>query len=233
MDDVATKLGVPRPTRYVEMAYVAGLKDEALAGYLKGNGLGWIVELRALVESLEPVRLRRRPWPVGRKPYHPLSLLGLCVYGLLQEVRCPRALRDLAVRDVGAWYMGRGIRPSTEKLRQFLKQTQLVMPGEFFTESNARLRMRVAELLGEKLLAGGCHMDGSVVEAAASRHTTMRLGKVLALQQELQTRMEEHYTPAAEALFFEGEKSGAVAGAPDRGLPAGPRRRVAGEHRTL
>jgi hypothetical protein len=194
--------------RYVQPPYPFGLSDEQLAAYLRAHGLEWVVVLRRLVWEFDPLQLRRAPYPVGRKPFHPLSLLGLLLYGVLKRVRSPRALQKLAASDLCAWYICHGLQPSAAKLEHFLKQTRPAMESPFFVSATQRLLCALESALGRRLEPGVGSLDGTVIEAATSRHRTLALREALALRERLQAGLREQSSPSAEALFFPGAKPG-------------------------
>lgn len=211
--------------RYVVPSYVLGLSDELLEPYLEQRGLGWIVLLRQLLWSLDPLELRAAPLPAGRKPFHPLSLLGLVLYALLKRVQTPKAIAALATQDVGALYMTRGLQPSTAKVEHFLRQMQERLPSSLFLHVTRQL----LETLDLRLQQNGtsddvptpvasvCALDGTVVASSATRRQTLNLQQATELQRELKQRLEETFKSSDETLFFEaGARAGGAQGARHR-----------------
>ncbi|MGD0949418.1 MAG: transposase [Candidatus Binatia bacterium] len=99
----------------------------------------------------------------GRAPYHPRTMLGLIIYGTLKRKSTLRELEELAVADVGAWWICGGEQPDHSTMGNFLVRHQQQISRELF------IRL-VHDLAGRKgihnsVVAG----DGTVIEAAASR----------------------------------------------------------------
>lgn len=74
---------------------------QRLDAYLQSHALGWVVELRRIVEGLDYTPLLVAYTGTGRPPFHPRTLLGLVVYGILRRAWALRELEELAVRDEG------------------------------------------------------------------------------------------------------------------------------------
>lgn len=136
--------------------------------FLRSNGLGWVVRLRSELEKLDYTELETAYLGGGRKPYHPRTLLGLIVYGILNRAWSLRELEDLATRDIGAWWICGGKRPDHSTIGEFVVRHRAVLTEEFFATVVRDLVRRLQIAPG--VVAG----DGTVVEAAASRYATLR-----------------------------------------------------------
>lgn len=150
--------------------------DRKLDEYLVQAGLGWVVELAKLVakSDLEPFRSKYEG--VGRRPHHPHAMVGLFVYGALHGKTSLRELEQLAVVDVGAWWICAGHQPDHSAIGRFLQRHREHLSDDFFVEVTKTLLQR------EKIQRGTVATDGTVIEAAASRLKMMRAE---ALQTEL------------------------------------------------
>src|SRR5258707_8357952 len=80
------------------------LANESLRSYLAGNGQGWVLRLRGVLEQLDYEVLTQSYSSAGRKAIHPRVMLGLILYGMLQRQWSLRELQSLAQRDLGAWW---------------------------------------------------------------------------------------------------------------------------------
>lgn len=155
-------------TRFLDdSAHHLRLGAERLDEYLTARGLKWVVDLRRELERVDYTGLLVRYESSGRKPYHPRTILGLIIYGMLCRQWSLRDLEDLAVRDVGAWWICGGRQPDHSTIGDFFERHREVLSEEFFVAL-------VKDLVGRvKLPAGVVAGDGTVVEAAASHHRAL------------------------------------------------------------
>jgi transposase len=141
---------------------------QRLDEYLQTHELGWVVQLRRLLERLDYSSLLVAYTGSGRPPFHPRTLLGLVVYGVLRRLWALRELEELAVRDVGAWWITGGHQPDHSTVGAFIERHSAVLTEEFFI---ALVQWLVRQLhVAPGVVAG----DGTVIEAAASHYRTLR-----------------------------------------------------------
>jgi len=150
---------------------------QRLDAYLREVGLGWVLRLAGLLRELDLSALIGRYQPSGRKAFHPRTLLGLIVYGIVNRQWSLRELEGLARRDVGAWWMCGGHQPDHSTIGKFIVLHSEVLTDEFFVTLVKHLVARMR--LGPTLTAG----DGTIIDAAACR---FRLLRVEAAQQAAQ-----------------------------------------------
>jgi transposase len=129
--------------------------------------LGWVVRLREELQAVDFSDLETNYIGVGRAPYHPRMMMGLIIYGTLKRKSTLRELEELAVVDVGAWWICGGQQPDHSTIGNFLVRHQQQISRALF------IRL-VHDLAGRKgiknsVVAG----DGTVIEAAASRFTML------------------------------------------------------------
>jgi transposase len=155
--------------RFVDDApYQLRLGAQRVDEYLEAHGLGWVVRLRALLAAVDYGDLVVAYAGTGRPPFHPRTLLGLIVYGIMRRAWSLRELEELAVRDLGAWWITGGHQPDHSTLGEFIARHQAVLTEEFFTTLVQQLVRRLQVAPG--VVAG----DGTVIEAVASRYGTLR-----------------------------------------------------------
>jgi transposase len=136
--------------------------------YLGRNGQRWVVRLREEMERVDYTSLEVNYLGGGRPPFHPRTLLGLIVYAVLKRSWSLREIEDLALMDIGAWWMTGGHQPDHSTLGEFLNRHAQVLSEEFLVSLVQQLARRAG--LGKGLVAG----DGTVLEAAASRLSTLK-----------------------------------------------------------
>jgi transposase len=137
--------------------------SQRLNDYLREAGLGWVLRLGALLAEVDLSALSSRYRTSGRKAFHPRTLLGLIVYGILNRQWSLRELEGLARRDVGAWWLCGGHQPDHSTIGKFIVLHGEVLTEEFFVDLVKHLAARLK--LGPALTAG----DGTLIDAAASR----------------------------------------------------------------
>lgn len=144
-----------------EHLFVGPLRLDA---YLKSRGMGWVVRLRSELARVDYAPLVASYPGTGRHPFHPRTLLGLIVYGILNGQWSLRALENLAARDVGAWWICGGHQPDHSTIGDFITRHSATLTQEF-------VRALIKDLVGRmRLQPGVVAGDGTVVEAAASHY---------------------------------------------------------------
>jgi transposase len=158
--------------------------SERVDAYLNSRGLGWVVKLRKELEHIDFSILERNYLGGGRPPYHPHIVMGLIVYGVLKGKHSLRELEELAVVDVGAWWICGGLQPDHSTIGDFLERHRAEITRDYFTEL-------VKDLAGRKAIKPGVVAgDGTVIEASASRFEL--------LSREAAERVAEKAVAAAE-----------------------------------
>jgi len=137
--------------------------DQRLDQVLRANGMGWVVELRQLVGSLDCGLLTAKYSPRGRRALHPRTVLGLIVYGLCVKQVALRELEQLSVANIGAWWICGGRRLDHSTIGKFVQLHADALGQEFVTALAAWVVQRL------RLRPGVASIDGTVVESAASR----------------------------------------------------------------
>src|SRR5215831_14348882 len=122
---------------------------QRLDAYLREVGLGWVLRLAALLRELDLSALIGRYQPTGRKAFHPRTLLGLIVYGIVNRQWSLRELEGLARRDVGAWWLCGDHQPDHSTIGKFIVLHSEVLTDEFFVTLVKHLvaRMRLGRRL--------------------------------------------------------------------------------------
>ena len=156
--------------------------DQRLEFYLKDNGFGYVVELVALLKAFDFSSFFKFYNSTGRHAIHPRIMLGLIVYGILNNDWSLRQLETLARINVGAWLVCGGLQPDHSTIGKFLVQHAELLTEEFFI---AFTQMIVKRLKLKSHVAAG---DGTVIEAASSR---FRVLKAQAAQQVAKEAEEE------------------------------------------
>ncbi len=176
------------------------LGEQRLDRYLEQQGLGWVLWLREVLQSLDYEQLCARYSGRGRRPYHPRTLVSLIVYGVLLGQSSLRAIEALARRDVGAWWLCGGQQPDHSTIGDFIRCNAEVLSAQFSTGTVGKLVQRFELKAG--LVAG----DGTVIEAAVSRWGVLRVEALREQQEQAQEAAEQ--SVQEEGLAARAEKLG-------------------------
>jgi transposase len=177
--------------------------NERVDEYLTARGLGWVVRLREELQAVDFSDLETNYIGVGRAPYHPRMMMGLIIYGTLKRKSTLRELEELAVADVGAWWICGGQQPDHSTIGNFLVRHQQHISRELF------IRL-VHDLAGRKgiknsVVAG----DGTVIEAAASRFTM--LSQEAAEQAAAEAKKAADQRPDDQGLAYTAQQAEEIA----------------------
>ena len=176
---------------------------EDLRGFLESRGETAAIQIRELVRGLELKGFHQKPPKAGRRPYHPASMLGLILFGILEGRHSLRQLETMARTDIRCWWISGGIHPDHSVIGRFIQHHGEQLSEEFFVE----LTQRVLELTG----AGGGDLsgDGTVVQAAGSRYRRLTKEAAEVAEQEAQEASDQ--APADEELKRRAEQAHGVA----------------------
>jgi transposase len=158
------------------------VQEEPLAQYLLERGMSLPVNLRAVLETLDYSAFTRAYSREGRKALHPRTQLGLIVYGMLKRQWSLRELEALAKCDAGAWLVCGGHQPDHSTMGKFIQLHSEILSEEFFADLVKQLAHQL------NLRTGVAAVDGTVIEAAASRFGLLRAEAARAAAEQAQRR---------------------------------------------
>jgi transposase len=153
----------------------------------------------------------------GTRPYAPRMLTALLVYGYCVGVRSSRRIEAATWRDVAFRVIAGGEHPDHSVISEFRRVHLSVLGGLFVTT------VRLAQRAGLVRL-GQVALDGTKVQANASKHKAMSHGRMLKTEAELRVEIERMLAEAEQA----DREEDAIHGVGRRGdeLPAELRRRT-------
>lgn len=155
--------GVAEERRYVDPDPSGILfGNEDLGSYLEKRGEKRTIALRKLLRGLKLEGLHKKPPASGRPPYHPASMVGLILLGLLEGKSSLRQLETLARTDVRACWISGGIQPDHSVIGRFIQEHREELSEGFFVELTRQVLQQSRSWGGD--LAG----DGTVIQAAGS-----------------------------------------------------------------
>ncbi len=182
--------------------------NESLRAFLDNSGLGWVIRLRSLLESSDMTPFVSAYKPTGRRPFHPVMMLGLIVYGVLQRQWSLRELEMLSKRDVGAWWLCGGRHPDHSTLGRFVSKHADVLTEEYFVSLTAMIVKKL------NLSAGVVAGDGTVIESAADAYQTIK--EDAAKQAAQEARKESDAKPEDAAVRRQADNAEAIADAVEK-----------------
>jgi transposase len=128
----------------------------------------------------------------GSKAYHPATLLAILVYGYATGIFSSRKLERATYDSVAFRYIAAGSHPDHDSLATFRRR---------FLDELSDLFLQVLEMAKEmKLLKlGNVCLDGTKIEANASRHSALSHGHIEKLEAQLKAEVQELFTLAEQA----------------------------------
>jgi transposase len=149
----------------------------------------FIVEV---VDSLDLSKLTRQYAGRGSKAYHPATLLAILVYGYATGIFSSRRLERATYDSVAFRYIAAGSHPDHDSLATFRRR---------FLDELSDLFVQVLEMAQEmKLLKlGNVCLDGTKIQANASRHSALSHGHIEKLEAQLKAEVQELFALAEQA----------------------------------
>jgi transposase len=141
----------------------------------------------------------------GQAGYHPLLLTRLLLYGYCVGVASSRALERKTYEDVAFRYLAADQHPDHDTIANFRKQ-HLATLGELFVQA-----LQLCQKAGLVKL-GHVAIDGTKMQAHASKHKAMSYGRMGEAEQKLQAevaallRHAEEVDEAEERQYGKGQR---------------------------
>src|SRR6266852_2773159 len=133
-----------------------------------------------------------RPDGRGQAGYHPLLMTRLLLYGYCVGVASSRAIERKSYEDVAFRYLAADQNPDHDTIANFRKQ-HLARLGELFVQA-----LQLCQKAGLVKL-GHVAIDGTKIQANASKHKAMSYGRMGEAEQKLQAEVEALLRHAEEA----------------------------------
>jgi transposase len=137
-----------------------------------------------IIDELDLSSLTRQYAGRGSKAHHPATLLSILVYGYSTGVFSSRKLEMATYDSVAFRYIAAGTHPDHDTLATFRRR---------FIDELAGLFVQVLEMAREmKLLKmGTVCLDGTKIQANASRHSALSHGHIVKLEEQLKGEVQE------------------------------------------
>jgi transposase len=121
---------------------------------------------------------------MGQRPYHPLMLLRLLMWGLANRVVSTRRIEVLEHRDVSFIYLAGGQRPDYRTLARFRRESAPEIKKLFQQTVILCARLGMVNL-------GHIALDGTKLKANTSKHKAMSYGRMKQEEARLKKEIEE------------------------------------------
>ena len=151
-----------------------------------------------LLEELDVSAIERKyeaKDPRGTRPYAPKMMVGLLLYGYSVGIRSSRKIEQATYEDVPFRVLAAGHHPDHTRISEFRRQHLEELKGLFVQIFRICQRAGLVEL-------GGVALDGTKVQANASKHKAMSYERMLTeeerLREEIAAMLEEAEAVDAE-----------------------------------
>ena len=145
-----------------------------------------------VIDQLDLSRLIQQYAGRGSKAYHPATLLGILVYGYATGVFSSRRLEQATYDSVAFRFIAANLHPDHDSLAAFRRR---------FLDELSDLFLQILEMAKEMkvLKEGNICLDGTKMEANASRHTELSHGHIEKLEVQLKAEVQELLALAEKA----------------------------------
>ena len=149
----------------------------------------FIVEV---IDQLDLSALTRQYAGRGSKAYHPATLLAILVYGYATGIFSSRRLEQATYDSLAFRFIAANHHPDHDSLATFRRR---------FLDELSDLFLQVLEMAKEMkvLKVGNICLDGTKIEANASRHTALSHGHIEKLEVQLKAEVQELLALAEQA----------------------------------
>jgi len=137
----------------------------------------------------------------GQAAYHPVMMVRLLFYGYCIGISSSRQIERKTHEDVAFRYLSADEHPDHSTLSEFRKRHLSALAGLFLQALQLCQKAGLVKL-------GHVAMDGTKVQASASKHKAMSYGRMSEAEQKLQAEVEELLRRAEEADTAEDAKFG-------------------------
>lgn len=146
----------------------------------------------AAVERVPMEKFRVNARGTGSAQYHPRMMLALLVYCYANGVFGSRRIERASYRDLGARYICADCHPDHDTICKFRRENEAA-----FAEAFLQVLLMAKEL--KLLQVGLVSVDGTKLDAQASKHRSIRYDRANALRDQLRADIEELLLQAEQA----------------------------------
>jgi transposase len=136
--------------------------------YLAETGQTMPLLVADLLDEMDWEKFEEKYAWSGRAPYAPKLMVGIVLFGILNQATSLRHLEALACRDLGCMWVAGGIRPDHSVIGRFLLLHRDTLTESFFEQVTAKILKKTGTSTKETAI------DGTMVQAACSRYRTVK-----------------------------------------------------------
>ncbi|MEO3778949.1 IS1182 family transposase [Micromonospora sp. B11E3] len=133
----------------------------------------------------------------GYPPYDPRLMVRLLIYGYTTGVRSSRAIGRRCVDDVAFRFLAADQAPDFRSIARFRRRHLDALAGLFTQSLHLAMRLGMVKM-------GRVALDGTKLEANASKHKAMSYGRMVDREQQVEAEIA-HLEAAAQALLADAE----------------------------
>ncbi len=145
-----------------------------------------------VIAELDLSRIYRAYGRTGAPPYAPEILLGLLFYGYATGVFSSRKIERATYEVIPFRFIAGNLHPDHDTIATFRKQFLWEVKDLFVQILLIAQAMEIFEL-------GNVSIDGTKIHASASKHSAVSYKRLLEIERQLQTEVDELFALAAEA----------------------------------
>ena len=149
------------------------------------------------VERVDISRFRVNERGTGSRQYHPRMMLALLIYSYAHGIFSSRRIERATYRDIGCRYLTADRHPDHDTIAKFRRENQ-----EAFSVCFLQVLLLAQEL--KLLRVGTVSVDGTKIDANASKHRSLRYDRAQALRKQLELDIAQ-LLAQAEAADQEAE----------------------------
>ncbi|WP_078844014.1 IS1182 family transposase [Streptomyces albus] len=138
----------------------------------------------------------------GYPPYDPRLMVRLLIYGYTTGVRSSRAIQRRCVDDVAFRFLAADQAPDFRSIARFRRRHLNALAGLFLQSLHLATKLGMVKL-------GRVALDGTKLEASASKHKAMSYGRLVDKEERLEAEIAELEAKAA-ALLADAEATDAT-----------------------
>lgn len=176
------------------------LLPPSLADWLPRNHLAYFVrdmanelDLESIYEAYEGL--------IGRPAYAPRMLVAVWIYGYLRGIRSSRRVERALHEDVGFRVLSGNVQPDHWTLNNFRTRHRKALAGLLVKT------VRIAQKSG-LVKMGQVAVDGTVIQANASKHSAMSYGRMQEEERRLQAEIDKYLAECDDVDRDEDEEFG-------------------------
>jgi transposase len=160
--------------------------NKRLDEYLIGIRMEWVIVFREFIQSLDYTEIASRYKGGGNNPYHPAIMLGVILYCIMKNRFALRELEEMTKMDIGCQWIAGGLAIDFTTFSKFMTKHEDLLTDEFFEQ----ITKKVLSVIGKKVFT--ISIDGTVIQAAASRYKSLKLEAAKAEAERAKAELEKN-----------------------------------------